>query len=265
MSFPINIRSWYAPVQPAVRPSGNPVVYRELLPDPQLRDLIYCYWELKTLQPLEEQFKYRVVADGCIDIFFELQEPQNSYAMGFCRQYTEFPLESSFHYAGVRFLPTMFPQLFRINASELSDRFESLDVVVPAFSRFIATNFHPGLQAEEIGSLLDEYFLAAQAQARFHADNRLYEALHLILNSSGTLNVETDLDTGISPRQLRRLFEFYIGDSPKIFSKVVRFQNMLKTQETGSPSIYDHYYDQAHFIREFRNFYGCTPGKAWDR
>ena len=85
------------------------------------------------------------------------------------------------------------------------------------------------------------------------------------------LNVETDLNTGISPRQLRRLFEFYIGDSAKTFSQVVRFQNILRAKPS-SQSLRQNklffdvgYYDQAHFVKEFKNFYGVTPSKAFGR
>ncbi|MEM6844922.1 MAG: helix-turn-helix domain-containing protein [Bacteroidota bacterium] len=80
--------------------------------------------------------------------------------------------------------------------------------------------------------------------------------------------MQTDLETGLSPRQLRRYFEFYVGDTAKTFSQVVRFQRIFN----GSSSIQDlkqhkiyfdlGYYDQAHFIKEFKNFYGATPSKA---
>ena len=75
----------------------------------------------------------------------------------------------------------------------------------------------------------------------------------------------------ISPRQLRRLFEYYIGDSTKTFSKVVRFQNILKAKPSTqslreNKLFYDTgYFDQAHFIKDFKNFYGVTPGKVFGR
>jgi len=31
--------------------------------------------------------------------------------MGFCKKYTEFSIGHEFNYVGIRFLPTMFPQL----------------------------------------------------------------------------------------------------------------------------------------------------------
>lgn len=266
-----DIRGLYVPVQPTVKQSAERVTYREFLPDVALQGFIYCYWRLQTTVPLDDPFIYRVVADGCIDIFFELNNPAESFVMGFCKKYTEFPLENSFDYIGVRFLPTMFPQLFKINAAELSNRFENLDVVTPGTARFITSAFETGLPVTEIKHRFDDYFLHLATSIDFNHDARFYGALSVILQNFGMLNVEKDLDTGLSPRQLRRLFEHYIGDSAKTFSQVVRFQNILRAKPSQqslreNKLFYDNgYYDQAHFIKEFKNLYGVTPGKAFGR
>lgn len=257
------------PIQPTVKQADEGVTYQELAPDEQIRPYIYCYWQLQTLTPLVQQFNYRVVADGCIDIFFELNNPEENFVMGFCKKYTEFPLPNTFNYVGVRFLPTMFPQLFHINAAELSNRFEQLELVAPLTAQFIKNNFHPALNLASIKTKFDTYFFHLLKDINFNADVRLYEALHVILKNFGVLNLEKDLDTGISQRQLRRLFEFYIGDTPKTFSKVVRFQHILRAKPSSqslkqNKLFYDQgYYDQAHFIKEFKNFYGVTPNQAF--
>ena len=266
-----SIRQLYTPVQPTIRQSAQHVVYQEFIPEPALQTYIYCYWSLKTTETLTEPFYYRVVADGCIDIFFELNSPEENFVMGFCKKYTEFPLENRFHYIGVRFLPTMFPQLFRVDASELSNRFENLSSVIPEAANFITSGFSNVNELPEIARIFDSYFSNIVSKARFDDDPRLYNALSLILKNDGVLNIEKDLDTGISQRQLRRLFAFYIGDTAKTFSKVVRFQNILRAKPSqqslrNNKLFFDTgYYDQAHFIKEFKNFYGVTPGKAFGR
>lgn len=265
------ISGLYKPVQPLVRQPADDVTYIEFLPGNRLQQFIYCYWQLKTTQELSEQFNYRVVADGCIDIYFELNNPQENYVMGFCKKFTAFPLDNVFNYVGVRFLPTMFPQLFKINAMELSNRYEHLYPVVPHLSDFIRTQFNETRQQEEVKTLLDRYFFEVVAKTIFDNDNRLYEALEVILKNSGVIDIEKDLDTGISTRQLRRLFEFYIGDTAKTFSKVIRFQSILKAKPSNQLLRQNKlfldagYYDQSHFIKEFRNFYGVTPGKAFGK
>lgn len=271
MSKTINIRLLYKPIQPTVKHTGENVTYTEFLPDIKLQDFIYCYWQLKTTRPLTEPFKYSVVADGCIDVFFEHNNPDDSYVMGFCKKYTEFPLDNEFNYIGVRFLPTMFPQLFKVNAKSLSNKSEPLNKIAPATANFITNNFNGATSTNKIQSLFDTYFLQLVANTCFNDDHRLYEAIQIILDKSGVIHIENDLNTGISSRQLRRLFEYYIGDTAKVFSKVVRFQNILNAKPTmqslrQNKLFFDvGYYDQAHFIKEFKNFYGVTPSQAFGR
>ncbi|WP_111579094.1 DUF6597 domain-containing transcriptional factor [Chitinophaga ginsengisegetis] len=261
----------YTPVQPfAVQPEGG-VVYREFLPDLRLREYIYCYWQLKTTCPLAAPFRYRVVADGCMDIFFELHDPRQSFIMGFSDAYTCFPLEGDFNYVGIRFLPGMFPRLFPLNAAELSKQTTALEDVAPVVTRFLADRFHEEMKEEALQPLLDAFLLGHIAKKVLPADNRLLEAVDLIIQHSGVISIEKELPPGISSRQLRRLFEFYIGDTPKTFSKVVRFQKIL--QSTHYPHhirrnrayLDAGYYDQAHFIREFKTLYGLTPAKVFGK
>lgn len=267
----LDIRRLYKPVQPTVKQTGQSVCYREIVPAAPLQNIIYCYWELKTTGPLHDAFTYRVVADGCIDIFFQLDNPAESFVMGFCKRYTEFALEQSFHYVGIRFLPTKFPALFNVDARALSNRFERLDAVVKEAAAFIAGNFSPEDDLAKVGQALDAYFTGLLQRVSIALDRRFENALNIILKNAGVVNVQTDLDTGLSPRQLRRYFELYVGDTAKTFSQVVRFQNILhakpSTQSLRQNKIFFDlgYYDQAHFIKEFKNFYGVTPSKAFGR
>ena len=265
-SKPIN--TLYQPVQPCIGQSDSKVCYREVKPIPSLEGTVHCYWQLKTNNPLSESFVYRVVADGCIDLFFDVSDTNESFVMGFSKKFTEFPLHDTFHYIGIRFYPTMFPQLFRINAKELSNQVFELSSVIPEMANFIRNRVAGFMELSQIASLLDTYLAQLALNTVFDSDNRLYGAVCLILKNQGNLRTEKDLNTGISPRQLRRLFDQYIGTSPKSFSKVVQFQNVLKAKPSiqslkQNKIFYDlGYSDQAHFIRDFRNFYGLTPSTA---
>lgn len=246
------------------------MVYSETLPDIRLHPFIYCYWELKTKCALTVPFEYRVVADGCIDVFFENDAPQDNFVMGFCKTHTKFALEGTFRYTGIRFLPTMFPLLFGVDAAGLSNRVERLSDVVKGLAGFLADRLDPCLDGGAVKNLLDGFFTDYLARASLRFDGRLYDAVHCILKQAGSVRVESDLDTGISPRQLRRLFAFYVGDSAKTFSKVVRFQHVLHAMppvaRLRQDSVADvGYYDQAHFIKEFKDLYGVTPGQVFGR
>ncbi|MFZ6008948.1 MAG: DUF6597 domain-containing transcriptional factor [Bacteroidota bacterium] len=68
----------------------------------------------------------------------------------------------------------------------------------------------------------------------------------------------------ISPRYLQKLFLQHAGVAPKLYAKINRFQNSLRLinkRETSLTSVAYNcgYFDQSHFIREFKSFTGMTP------
>lgn len=258
----------YKPIQPSTIGNSLGILYRELKPDARLRSLIYCYWDLKTTRPLREPFTYRVAADGCIDIFFERSSPQQSNVMGISTKNVLFAIGNVFHYTGIRFLPAGFPLLFRLNASDLTNLSEPLDSISPALSGFIASRVAPSCSPEQLKSLFDHFFLSSfDTAAPGRVAPGLFIALETILKTRGAIKIEKDLSPGLSPRQLRRLFNRFVGTTPKSFSRVVRFQHTLsdlfseKNQFKNTANPGTAYYDQAHFIREFKTFYGETPAK----
>jgi AraC-like DNA-binding protein len=69
---------------------------------------------------------------------------------------------------------------------------------------------------------------------------------------------------GITSRYLQKIFLQYSGLTPKLFSKINRFQNSLRLVAKKGSTLtsigYDcGYFDQSHFIREFKSFTGFTP------
>lgn len=256
----------YKPVQPSVNESCSDVVYTEFKPVAALRELIFCYWELKTKQLLSSDFQYRVAADGCTDLFFELDHPDEIYISGFTPAATVFNTGKNFHYFGIRFFPSAFTLFSGIPALSLSNRCERLSDVYSQLHEqlLLITN----LSLTNLPDAANNVFLKLAGNRKANPDYRFYNALDLILRSNGNLAVETELNTGVSGRQLRRMFLHHIGDTPKTFSKLVRFQHLLRSCESlstlrRSKLYFDSgYFDQAHFIREFKTFYGLTPTQA---
>lgn len=71
--------------------------------------------------------------------------------------------------------------------------------------------------------------------------------------------------TGVTPKHLITLFKKYVGLSPKMFSRINKFQKVIQLIEQQqkidwSMLAYEcGYFDQAHFIKEFRDFSGINP------
>lgn len=67
--------------------------------------------------------------------------------------------------------------------------------------------------------------------------------------------------TGYTKRYLDMLFRQHVGISPKALSTIVRFQHWYKGAANEKMSVYDLYYDESHFIKEFKRYTGYTPGR----
>lgn len=71
--------------------------------------------------------------------------------------------------------------------------------------------------------------------------------------------------TGITQKHLITLFKKHVGLSPKMFSRIYKFQKVIRLIEQQkkvdwSLLAYEcGYFDQAHFIKEFQSFSGINP------
>ena len=78
---------------------------------------------------------------------------------------------------------------------------------------------------------------------------------------------ELERMTGYSRRHLDGLFKQHVGLSPKVLAEIFRFQMFYREWARGlsydvlKERLYDHYYDQAHFSKEFKKMTGHPPGK----
>ncbi|MCG8330908.1 MAG: helix-turn-helix domain-containing protein [Chitinophagales bacterium] len=262
-----SIRALYTPIQPTVKIGQGDILYQEIQPSSQLQPFIYCYWQLKTKTTLENPYTYKAVSDGCVDIFFNLNNLSENFVMGFSKKYTAFSIGNEFNYAGIRFFPSAFTQLFGISAKTLSNQDQPLASVLPDLADFISKEID--LDFSTSIRKLDRQLIDTLRQSKHHLDHRFYDALLLIFKHHGYLETENELNTGLSPRQLRRIFNYYIGTTPKTFSQVVRFQYILNAKPSmqslrDNRIFYDvGFYDQAHFIKDFKKFYGVTPSQAF--
>lgn len=98
-------------------------------------------------------------------------------------------------------------------------------------------------------------------------NNQLIDhSVQLIKQASGLVTIK-DLEQkmGYSKRYIDMLFKEHIGISPKTYSGIERFQSFYNswanTEHTDfyNDKLYEIYYDQAHFIKEFKKFTGHSP------
>ena len=71
--------------------------------------------------------------------------------------------------------------------------------------------------------------------------------------------------TGLSAKRFIERFKASVGMAPKQYCRILRFQRALRHAEAGRRVDWTRialdcgYFDQAHFIHDFRSFAGITP------
>ncbi|RHX82298.1 AraC family transcriptional regulator [Leptospira yasudae] len=97
----------------------------------------------------------------------------------------------------------------------------------------------------------------------------LSESLKKIRSRAGEISISSlASDLGISQSKLEKDYREFLGLSPKDYASLVRFRNSLRLKDESSNltdlAYLSGYYDQAHFIREFKKRTGKSP-KKWFR
>lgn len=119
--------------------------------------------------------------------------------------------------------------------------------------------------------LLVETFLLRQAGNSLSSDsvsNCVEYAVASIINRPTRLSFQQLSDQiGYSQKHFISLFKKQVGVPPRQYMKIMRFQKaVLEIEKAGSVhwseiALRNGFYDQAHFIHDFRNFSGFTPSK----
>lgn len=111
-------------------------------------------------------------------------------------------------------------------------------------------------------SIIENFLISKLNPVR--QDILVLSAMSMIYKSRGNIRIkELAKSLHISQSPLEKRFRQAVGTSPKKFSSLVRFRNSV-AQYRPDTSLTDlgyetGFYDQAHFIREFRNFTGDSP------
>jgi AraC-like DNA-binding protein len=166
----------------------------------------------------------------------------------------------------VLFRPLGLYRLFRTPVSLLAERGTEGHSVFGAHASALYQELGdtPSLPGRK--EILDRFFL--RQLIRYPALDPRAKALQRLISSAVPLPVrDAARQAGVSVRQLERLSEACAGVSPKMLTRVARFERViqLKAQFGWSWMRTAHeadYHDQMHMSRDFREFAGGAPGEV---
>jgi AraC-like DNA-binding protein len=168
-------------------------------------------------------------------------------------------------FLGVCFHPGCAQLFFGVPADELTDQFLALEDVWGAVGRALPERLLEARSVQEMIGHVEAELLRRLAAAR-QPDQLVRALAEGILRCRGRTTVERlSAACGFTRQHLARRFRRCLGVGPKLFCRLVRFENTLARvtcappHDWASAALELGYYDQAHLIAEFKEFTGLTP------
>jgi AraC-like DNA-binding protein len=240
-----------------------PPLYQEHAPHPALADYVQCYW---SIAPSAGELLNHVMPDGCADIMFTVDDTACfGEVIGTMQLAINVLIEPRTTSIGVRFKPGGALPFLRLPMHEITDHTLHLNDLWGRVGTYLAEQLYEALTIPaKIARLENE--LLQRVLCTPTVDTLTMDTLHYILNTKGSVSVR-DLTNhaALSERQLERRFRQHTGISPKMFARMIRFRSaaMMLQQQPQLPLqdlVYaSGFYDQAHFIHDFKAFAGLTP------
>ena len=249
--------------------------YRTYSPHPSLTRYIRCYWTLDG-NDTSKGSRERIFPDGCIELIFHhgdvfrkiLRETDattqpRSFLHGQLRRYMEVESTGKIGIFSVRFQPHGLRAFLNVDTHELTGKVVGLEELWGVEGLILEERMLEAASTDERIRIVESFLIC-----KLHSpcDGTIYFCVQAILNSAGSISIE-DLssEVNLGRRQLERNFLRAIGLSPKLLTRIIRFQNTLSKIENNSDmSLTDvaytsGLYDQSHFIKDFKDFSGLNP------
>ncbi len=172
---------------------------------------------------------------------------------------------------GIHFYPATAHHFFNCSMDKLSNQLlitheDHFTGSAELYER-IKGLFKVNTEQNEIIKALEEHLITLLKESKTKPQSALINILKAIhMNHEITLE-ELSSKFNISPRDIQRLFKTYVGVSPKAYirlTKVRYVKELIANDEFESLtqlSMDSGYFDQAHFIRDFKAFMDETPKK----
>jgi AraC-like DNA-binding protein len=251
--------------------------YQIFDPHPDLTALVKCYWTLESPKEKTPQ-RNTIVPDGCMKMIFHHADPYKhhtsdgrsfilpkSFVIGQLTQPYEVEPVGRTGTFFVCFHPNGFSPFTTIPLKDMENTAVSLDTLFGKDGIDIGEKILNAENTEERISLIETFLFNRLASVET-IDHIVKSTIETILTGNGQISIdELCKRTNINRRQLARKFSSTIGLSPKQLSKTIRLQATLKTLLTEHDTTLtdlahnNDYYDQAHFIKDFKEFTGLTP------
>lgn len=167
---------------------------------------------------------------------------------------------------GIKLQPWALNELFGVNMQLLTNKVIELpQEIEQKLTPIIDVSKGPLFFDEKVKKI--EYHIEEiLSKKTLHSDSG-QKSVKLIIEHRGKLDLKSIRNrAGISERSLERYFRTHIGLSPKYYSRIIRFSHIFRLVSSNQIDWTDifyitGFYDQSHFIKNFKEFTGEDPSK----
>jgi AraC-like DNA-binding protein len=246
--------------------------YQEYLPDYRLRKYIQCYWSAYSEKPPFRD-QETLIPDGTIEVMFNFGDPyaqvinnaravvKGSHIIGLRKKALVISQTSKQDFFCTRFrLGGTYP-FFNTPVNKFTDGFFPISDLLGKEIYELEEQLYEARDNFIRVSLADRFWLR---RFQNQDDHRFIQSVLPQLIRTRKVSAIT-ASTGYSYKKTERKFDKILGLSPSEFLKMNRFnRSILEMYACHSGSLtqiaYEAgYYDQSHFIREFKQLTGLTP------
>jgi AraC-like DNA-binding protein len=251
------------------------VHYHERRPHSILEDTVRCFWTHEGTYSSDTV--QSITPDGCVELIFNFGSPYllltttprvlpTAVLVGFQKKTMPIKVDGTVKVVAARLFAWGALALLEDEIRAPCDSVTALGVEWATLVRRLENEVTEGRYEEAAKTL--EIFLIQKALSRSYDPKLVRTAAKLLYHTKGQCRIEELADScHASVRQLQRGFQSVVGASPKLFARILRFeqaQRRLMTDSEIDLTGLAHecgYFDQAHFIKEFRAFTGKTPSE----
>lgn len=163
----------------------------------------------------------------------------------------------------VEFSPQGAYRFFRLSLNEIKNQIHPFTDILGTVAKQLEEQLSNIQIIEGKVALLQQFLLNQFMQ---QAEDSIFEyCVAKITSSKGKITVkELEKKTGYSSRWLNMKFKDNLGVSPKNLSTIIRFKQYYNAVANNiemdfmQNNFYDYYYDQSHFLKEFKRFTGLS-------
>jgi AraC-like DNA-binding protein len=198
-----------------------------------------------------------VPPDGCLDIVYS--RSSGLQAVGAMTVEHRFESPAPEWHCGVRFRPGMARDFLRISSAELTDVAIPLADILGSATLQLERRLEDQQTPEQCAAQLMEWLTIPP-----NPPNPTQRAIHAIAATHGLVDLdEIASQARLSARQFRRRCLEESGVTPKHLCRILRFRRAYNeafaNPDWADIAVLAGYFDQAHLIRDFREFTGRTP------